>query len=147
MKSVSFWTSWPGRPPLMRSRSAVLGFVFTIEVLSVSGVLATAQAPPPPHTPKPLLLPEANRPLDANQQMELREKNVKKVNFEAANLERKRQMTNDSDMLVTMAMALKAEVDNSSSTTLSPNAMRKAEMIEKLARGVKEKMKLTIGAN
>jgi hypothetical protein len=112
-----------------------------------AGYSQTPATQPPNKTPKPLLLPEANRPLDANQQMEMREKQQRKQNFEAANTERLRQLTEDSNALLTMAMALKAEVDSTSSGQLSANALRKADLIEKLARDVKEKMKLTIAPN
>jgi hypothetical protein len=38
-------------------------------------------------------------------------------------------------------------VDKTDKDTLSINVIRKAEMIEKLAKGVKEKMKLTAAAS
>jgi hypothetical protein len=104
-----------------------------------------AQMQPRPHS---IILPEANRLPDANDQMEMREKNVKKQQFEAANTERLRQMNQESEGLLTVAMALKAEVDNSNkSGQLSANAIRKADAIEKLAHNVKEKMKLTVAPN
>jgi hypothetical protein len=116
-------------------------------ILATVTLLSFAQTPaqsPPPH---PLLLPAANRPLDANQQMEMREKKSKRQNFDAANTERLRQMTQATEMLETMAIALKAEVDNNGSAPLSENAVHKAETIEKLARLVKERMQLTVGPN
>src|SRR6266568_4318884 len=80
---------------------------------------------------------------DANAQMESREKQGKQRNFEAANAERKKQIADDSTKLLTMAMALKAEVDKTTKDTLSLTVIRRAEEIEKLAHNVKEKMKLT----
>jgi hypothetical protein len=56
-------------------------------------------------------------------------------------------MMQASEMLETMAIALKAEVDNSSSGTLSPEVLRKAEVIEKLAHIVKDRMKMTVLPN
>jgi hypothetical protein len=107
--------------------------------------IMAGQSQPRPH---PIILPEANRLPDANDQMEMREKNMKKQQFEAANTERLRQMNQESEGLLTVAMALKAEVDNSSkSGGFSANAIRKADAIEKLARNVKEKMKLTVRPN
>jgi hypothetical protein len=82
---------------------------------------------------------------DANAQMENREKQTKTQKFEAANGERKKQISEDSTKLLTMAIALKAEVDKTTKDTLSLNVIRKAEEIEKLAHSVKEKMKLTVG--
>jgi hypothetical protein len=96
---------------------------------------------------KPILLPEANRPPDANAQMTMREQTAKKVNFDAANVERKRQIADDSARLLKLAGDLKAEVDKTSKDTLSLGVIRKAEEIEKLAHSVKEKMKLTVGGN
>jgi hypothetical protein len=119
--------------------------------LAVAAALAGYSQTPttqiPNKTPKPLLMPEANRLPDVNQQMEMRDGQQKKVKFDAANTERLRQMAEDSNALLTMAMALKAEVDNSKSDQLSVTALRKAEVIEKLAHDVKEKMKLTIAPN
>jgi hypothetical protein len=59
--------------------------------------------------------------------------------------ERKKQITNDSSQLLTMALALKAEVDKTSKDTLSLNVIRKADEIEKLAHTVKEKIKQSPG--
>ena len=107
-----------------------------------------AQNPmPTPNYNKPILMPEANRPPDANQVMIMRENQVKKSNFEAANVERKRQIADDSARLLKLATDLKTEVDKTSKDTLSLGVIRKAEEIEKLARTVKEKMKLTMGGN
>ncbi len=96
---------------------------------------------------RPYLLPEANHPLDANQRMIMQEQQQKKLNFEAANAERKKQLTYDSAHLLKLANELKAEVDKTDKDTLSISVIRKADEIERLAHIVKEKMKLTVGAN
>ena len=83
---------------------------------------------------------------DANDQMEMREQQVKKQDFSAANIERKKQISDDSAKLLKLAADLKSEVDKTTKDTLSINVIRKADEIEKLAHSVKEKMKLTIGA-
>jgi hypothetical protein len=100
-----------------------------------------------PNLNRPLLIPEANRPPDANAQMAMREEQGKKQNVDAANIERKRQITDDSARLLKLASDLKAEVDKTSKDTLSLGVIRKADEIEKLAHNVKEKMKLTMSAN
>ena len=82
---------------------------------------------------------------DANAQMEIHEKSAKQEKYEAANAERKKQIADESTKLLTMAIALKAEVDKTTKDTLSLNVIRKAEEIEKLAHSVKEKMKLSVG--
>lgn len=94
-----------------------------------------------------IILPQANRPPDANEQMKMREAQGKKKNFDVANAERLKQMMEATELMETMAIALKAEVDNSDSDRLAPEAVRKAETIEKLARLVKERMKMTMAPN
>ena len=94
----------------------------------------------------PYLRPEANRMPDKNDQMKLSTDQAKKAHFEAANAERKKQIADDTAKLLELATELKTEVDKTSKDTLSINVIRKAESIERLAKGVKEKMKLTVGA-
>ena len=130
-------------PSWTRKRAWILSSVLG-STMVLAALLSFAQGPSPQH---PILLPEANRPPDANQQMEMREQKTIRQNFDATNAERLKEMTEASEMLETMAIALKAEVDNSSSTRLSQNAIHKAETIEKLARAVKERMQLTISPN
>jgi hypothetical protein len=91
--------------------------------------------------------PLLTTPPDANAQMEMREQIEAKQNFAAANAERKKQIAEDSAKLLKLATDLKAEVDKTSKDTLSLNVIRKADEIERLARNVKEKMKLTVGSN
>jgi hypothetical protein len=113
-------------------------------------ILASAQPPkqaPTSNPDKPYSIPEANRLPDKNDQMEMQDEQSKKANFPAANVERERQIANDTLKLLELATELKAEVDKTSKDTLSINVIRKAESIEKLAHGVKEKMKLTMGAS
>lgn len=101
---------------------------------------------PQPH-PSSIILPEANRTPDANEIMEMRNKKAKNANFEAANTERKRQLMEDSAMLLKLASELKAEIDKTPSDMLSLSVMRKADDIERLAHIVQAKMKLTVGAD
>jgi hypothetical protein len=120
-----------------------LGVLSTVSNFSSQGVSQSGLQNPD----KPLLMPDANRPPDANQQMAMHEQQAKNKNLDAANIERKRQITDDSARLLKLASDLKAEVDKTSKDTLSLGVIRKAEEIEKLAHNVKEKMKLTMGAN
>lgn len=91
--------------------------------------------------------PILTEPPDANAQMQMREQQVKRASFDAANTERKRQLSEDSDKLLKLATELKAAVDKTTKDTLSLSVIRKAEEIEQLAHAVQQKMKLTIGAN
>lgn len=84
---------------------------------------------------------------DANSRMTLQNQHARQANFAAANAERRKQIAADSANLLTLATELKTEIDKTDKNTLSLSVMRKAETIEKIARGLKEKMKLTVGAN
>jgi len=57
------------------------------------------------------------------------------------NNEHKKQIANESALLLDMALALKAEVDKTSKDTLSVDVIKKADQIERLAKTVKEKTK------
>lgn len=117
-------------------------------VAVMATLIAVAQPPqqsPTPNPDLPYLRPEANRLPDKNDQMKLNTDQAKKAHFEAANAERKKQIADDTAKLLELATELKSEVDKTSKDTLSINVIRKAESIEKLAKGVKEKMKLTVG--
>jgi hypothetical protein len=120
------------------------GLAFIAAVALLTGA---AQQQPSLNPDKPYLLPEANRLPDANDQMKLRDKQAKQQSFDAANAERKKQLSDDSAKLLTLAMALKAEVDKTNKDMLSLNVIRKADEIERLAHNVKEKMKLTVGGS
>jgi hypothetical protein len=130
----------------------VRGFVcvFALAMLATAYEVSS-QSPPPQeqsqNPDKPLQSPDANRPPDPNAQMAMHDEQGKNKNVDAANIERKRQITDESARLLKLASDLKAEVDKTSKDTLSLGVIRKAEEIEKLAHNVKEKMKLTMGAN
>ncbi len=113
-------------------------------VAGQSTVQVPITAPPRPTT---ILLPEANRIPDKNEQMEINERNAKEQDFTAANVERKRQIAEDTEKLLKLANDLKAEVDKSNKDTLSLSVIRKADEIERLAHVVKEKMKLSVGGS
>jgi hypothetical protein len=121
-------------------------------VAAVGTASANAQQPAEPLSnplPRPtsVILPAANRAPDANDQMEMQQKGLKRASFEAANAERKRQLDSDSALLLKLASELKAEIDKTPQDTLSLSVVRKAEEIERLAHNVQVKMKLTVGAD
>jgi hypothetical protein len=93
------------------------------------------------HDPSVTALP------DANAQMQMREQQAKNQSYEAANIERKKQIAEDTALLLKLATDLKTEVDKTDKDTLSVGVIRKADAIERLAHNVKEKMKLTVGAS
>jgi hypothetical protein len=134
----------------VRIMPRVRGFVCVFALAMLGTPYEVSSQSPPPQEPssnpdKPLH--DANRPPDANAQMAVHEQQGKDKNVDAASVERKRQITDDSARLLKLASDLKAEVDKTSKDTLSLGVIRKAEEIEKLAHNVKEKMKLTMAAN
>lgn len=58
----------------------------------------------------------------------------------------KQELTDDNARLLELATELKSAVDQSNPNTLSVQVIRKAESIQKLAKGCKQKIKLAEGA-
>ncbi len=128
-----------------RPRRGTILRVATILFAAVA-LLAIAQEAPPGSPDRPLIDPVLSRPPDKNAQIVMQQsQQVKKASYEAANIERRRQIADDSAKILELATELKKEVDKTDKDTLSLNVIRKAELIEKLAKGVREKMKLTAG--
>ena len=114
--------------------------------IAAMGVLTCTALPgQQPNPDRSIHSPVLTAPPDANAQMQMRQEQSKQQNFEAANVERKKQIADDSAKLLKLATDLKAEVDKTNKDTLSLSVIRKADEIEKLAHNVKEKMKLTVG--
>ena len=67
-----------------------------------------------------------------------------RVNVEAFNKKREKDIAEASRKLLLLAISLKADLERSPGSEASPEAMRKAKEIEKLAHDVKESMKLNI---
>jgi hypothetical protein len=115
-------------------------------IFAVAAMLAFAQQEPNRNPNRPIINPAANPVPDKNQQMQMQEQQ-KTANYGPVNAERRKQIANDAAQLLQLATELKKEVDKTDKDTLSVNVIRKAEMIEKLAKGVKQKMKQTAGAS
>jgi hypothetical protein len=111
------------------------------------GFLVGAQSNQTQQKDKAAINPIANPTPEANEQARMSEQSAKKQDFNAANEERKKQLAENTKLLLKMATDLKTEVDKTDKDTLSLTVIRKAEEIERLAHGVKEKMKLTNGSN
>ncbi|HXS75425.1 MAG TPA: hypothetical protein VN753_04550 [Terracidiphilus sp.] len=67
-----------------------------------------------------------------------------RVNIEAYNKKRVKEIAEDCRKLLSLAMSLRAEVEQGADSDASPNTIRKADEIEKLAHNLKETMKLNI---
>jgi hypothetical protein len=91
------------------------------------------------------LASQANRLPDANDRMEMRDQQEAQQNFENANEQRRKLLAAESAQLLELAADLKKVMDKTDKNTLSLEVIRKADEIEKLARDVKAKMKLTVG--
>ena len=126
-----------------RSRLLLAAGIFSLAALSL--LTGAAQSNDP--VTKPIVVPQAKRLPDADDQTKMRDQQAKQQSFDAASVERKKQLSDDSAKLLTLAMALKAEVDKTNKDMLSLSVVRKADEIEKLARNVREKMKLTVGGS
>jgi hypothetical protein len=130
-------------PGLARKKSIWLGIFLGLAVVAVmptagGGMMQNTY----PHIP-----PELNRVPDSNEANDINKQQTKNKSFEAANAARKKQISDDTAMLLKLATDLKAEADKTNQDTLSIGVIRKADEIEKLAHGIKEKMKLTMGAS
>ncbi|HWT65032.1 MAG TPA: hypothetical protein VN151_02875 [Terracidiphilus sp.] len=100
---------------------------------------------PPPRTG--LLLPEANRPPDKNDQMLMKQKGQGARNFDALNTLRRKQINDDSVKLLILANDLKKKVDALGSQPVPPELLREAAVIELLARDVQTRMTVMVGSD
>ena len=67
-----------------------------------------------------------------------------RINVEAYNKKRERDIARASQKLLSLAVSLKAELDSHPGAELSPEAIRKAKEIEKLAHEVKDSMTINL---
>ena len=141
-----------GQDRLVRRRMHSLKWIGCATTLSLAiFTIGEAQAQQEPSSTVnrevPWLPQDAIRLPDKNAQLEMQQEKSKNQSFELANAERKKQISEDAAHLLQLATELKAEVDKTNKETLSLDVIRKADAIERLAKGVKEKMKLTAGAS
>jgi hypothetical protein len=130
-------------PRLVQKKRAWLGIFLGLVAVAVTPTVGGGMM----QNTYPHLPPELNRVPDSNQANDINNKQARNKSFEAANAARKKQISDDTAMLLKLATDLKTEADKTGQDTLSVGVIRKAEEIEKLAHGIKEKMKLTVGAS
>jgi hypothetical protein len=124
-------------------------------IVLVSGAAQSGQQqqPQPSATPdKPSVTSEASQPPDADDEAKPDEPKPPEQQpapqaAPTPGAEHKRQISDDSAKLLTLAMALKAEVDKTNKDMLSLDVIRKADEIEKLAHNVRDKMKVSVGGS
>jgi hypothetical protein len=140
---IRFWTT-------ARMGLCLRAFGVSAIALTLAGAPFVGQTPTslPPlggyHPEKDTAVTAVNQPPDANRLMQLHRTHLQMQRFAVANLERKRQLLADSSRLLQLAAELSLEFQKAGEADLSLTA--KADMIEKLAHAVQEKMKLTVAA-
>ena len=83
--------------------------------------------------------PDSNRVLEDSMRLQNDLKHIAMLNEM-----RQKEMTSDTAKLLALANDLKTEMDKTGKDTLSMDAVRKAEQIEKLAHNVRDKMRATV---
>lgn len=83
-----------------------------------------------------------NRMPDANDRDKMQQQQDDHDRIEAANKERKKQIAADSEKLLRMVTELKDELDKTDKDTLPVSTIHKIDAIDKLARDMKDKLRL-----
>jgi hypothetical protein len=87
-----------------------------------------------------------NQPPDKNAQLQSRDQDAVRKNFDAANALRIRQIADETEKLLILAKDLKAQMEKMGDKPLPSILQREAEIIELLAHDVQAKMTKTVGA-
>lgn len=112
--------------------------------LALAADTSRSQQLPPQPPPHPILLPQANRLPDVNDQMVMREALHARQNFDAANELRHRQIGDDAAKLLILARDFKAKMDALGDNPVPEQLKREATVIELLAHDVHARMILTV---
>jgi hypothetical protein len=119
----------------------VLGiFVVVPFSASVSATVAAVQASAPSLYASPLSSGQNPFPDPFHGMDDISRQQFQKE-LKALNIERQKQLTSDSVKLLALAAELKAEVDKAGNSDPTPEQLRKADQIEKLAHSIRDKMK------
>ena len=135
---------WPvARIGLRRQAPGAAAIAIALAVAAGVGQTPTSSAPSAGYHPeKDTSVTAVNARPDANGLMKMHRSHLQMQRFTAANLERKRQLSADSERLFQLAAELSMGFQKAGEADLSLTA--KADMIEKLAHAVQEKMKLIV---
>jgi hypothetical protein len=109
-----------------------IGSITTVSFLLATGCLAQVKTAPEPS------YPGQTQPARTEDSWEVQQR---KAMEKKSNLQRQQDIQKDTDKLLELATELKQAVDKSDENTLSLDVIKKAELIEKLAKQVKDKMK------
>ena len=129
-------------------RGSIVPAAICITFAVVVTCRATAQTPSPPAG---LRTDRLDRPAaiaappDANAQMLVRQRRMRHQDFERINAARRQQIGDASDKLLVLAIDLRSRVAKAGNDPVPPIVIREADVIERLAREVQQKMALTVG--
>ena len=139
-------------PPL-KSKSWARGFLCLAVLIAIPCTIGNSQQSAsdgeiPQHNPSgiPPISPLANRTPNANRIMEdSMQTPENRKRMELLNLLRQKEMTEETARLVRLANEVKAETGKATADSLTVVELRKVELIAKLAKSVRDKMKATVG--
>jgi len=114
--------------------SLCLGLGLAMGFVIVSGRTARSQGPPRGIINRPAPMP-TDPAASGDDDPTMTERRLN-----ALNIERQKEMVSDTNKLLKLARELNEEIAANSSATLTDDQLHKIAQIEKLARGVKQKM-------
>ena len=122
----------------------VLTWVTAAGILtSLGGLQSQEAATPAKSQPRPQVA--ASVPAEPTGKEAPKANSAGKQTAEGVIPDRRKQMTDESAQLLSLAIALKAEVDKTSKDTLSLTVIRKAGELERLAHSMKETLRQSTG--
>jgi hypothetical protein len=111
--------------------------VLALILLGLMGAPAVASAQTPHYPPSVTEGPGGIVPTTSGD-------DVQKAQAQAANAQRQIEIRRDTEKMLQLTSELKDYLEKSGQNVISLDAIKKAEQIEKLARGVKSKMKQSL---
>lgn len=140
---LRFYNEFMGTPESGRHAGLRLVWVWLLLLLPSNGRPARGQIQEPSQFPPPQGPTGMHAPPFGSQQDPNEDPSTRRAREESArrrNIDRQRRIVADSDKLLQLAQELKEEIDQSGRDT-PPQAAKKADEIEKLARSVKDRMR------
>jgi hypothetical protein len=150
---ASFFDAFRKQGPPLKSKSWARRFFCLAVLAAIPCTIGNSQQSAsagenPPRSPSgiPPISPLANRTPDSNRIMEdSMQTPESRKRLEQLNLLRQKEMTEDTARLVRLANEVKAETGKGTADSLTVVELRKVELIAKLAKSVRDKMKATVG--
>ncbi len=150
---ATFSDAFRKQGPLLKSKSWARGLFCLAVLVAIPCTIGNSQQSAadgenPPHSPSgiPPISPLANRTPNSNRIMEdSMQTPENRKRLEQLNLLRQKEMTEETARLVRLANEVKAETGKGTADSLTVVELRKVELIAKLAKSVRDKMKATVG--